>query len=202
MRKLACVVLAGGKASRFGSPKQMAKVGDGTLLQHVLCQIAQTDTVELDIFVALGAYQSSLVTLLQSLPFTVRPIFIEQWEQGMGQSLAESVDVIAQQDYSYLLVTLGDLVAVTGSDYQALLDASIAQPQSIVATECVKQGKRFIGAPAVFPKSYFLQLSGLSGDVGAKHIIEQASQRVVLENPNAAMDIDTQADLALWQRQI
>ena len=61
---------------------------------------------------------------------------------------------------------------------------------------CAKyQGKR--GVPAVFPASFFDNLKKLSGDKGAKMLLQKTDLSVVeLVLPEASMDIDTVTDLS------
>ena len=54
-----------------------------------------------------------------------------------------------------------------------------------------------LGVPAIFPRQYFPQILQLGGDRGAKAVIEaNAANVTAVAIPEAAMDIDTQADYA------
>ena len=67
-------------------------------------------------------------------------------------------------------------------------------PSYIVAA----QYNGVLGAPVIFPKQYFSQLSQLEGDKGAKKLLQQnIRQTISLSIPEAAFDIDTPEDLKL-----
>jgi molybdenum cofactor cytidylyltransferase len=55
-----------------------------------------------------------------------------------------------------------------------------------------------LGAPVIFPKDYFCELSQLTGDKGAKELLQQYPQKIIsLAMPAAALDVDTPEDLKL-----
>ena len=52
------------------------------------------------------------------------------------------------------------------------------------------------GVPAIFPRSAFLDLASLRGDVGARVLLHRNPDRVVrVPMASAAIDIDTPEDL-------
>ena len=54
------------------------------------------------------------------------------------------------------------------------------------------------GVPAIFPNRYFDSLVQLSGDQGAKGILQKAEDSLVeMDLPEAAFDIDTVEDLSV-----
>jgi molybdenum cofactor cytidylyltransferase len=54
-----------------------------------------------------------------------------------------------------------------------------------------------VGVPAIFPRICFSELMQLRGDEGARAILERNAYRLVrVPMPNAAVDLDTPADLA------
>jgi molybdenum cofactor cytidylyltransferase len=60
------------------------------------------------------------------------------------------------------------------------------------------QGKR--GHPVLFGRDFWPQLAALSGDAGARTVLQlnaEAVQIVELDDPGVLQDVDTQQD---WQR--
>jgi molybdenum cofactor cytidylyltransferase len=54
-----------------------------------------------------------------------------------------------------------------------------------------------IGPPALFPRRCFPELAALSGDVGARAVLERhAAELVTLEFPGGELDVDAEADVA------
>jgi molybdenum cofactor cytidylyltransferase len=86
-----------------------------------------------------------------------------------------------------LLICLGDMPAITAEHIGALLAA--AAEAGIAATEAA--GVR--GPPAVFARARFPQLIALSGDHGAKPLLEDAA--VIPASRELVRDIDRPEDL-------
>jgi molybdenum cofactor cytidylyltransferase len=110
----------------------------------------------------------------------------------MGASLA--CGVRASRDADGWVIALADMPFVLPSTIvgivQALRDgAPIAAP--------VHGGAR--GNPVGFAREYCAELTGLSGDVGAKHILRRDAARVVpvpVEDAGIHRDIDTPESLS------
>ncbi|MDB4037154.1 NTP transferase domain-containing protein, partial [Polaribacter sp.] len=60
-------------------------------------------------------------------------------------------------------------------------------------------GKK-LGVPAIFPKSYFSKLQKMSGDFGAKDILNNNSNVVYLNKQTNFIDIDTEEDLQNFKK--
>jgi molybdenum cofactor cytidylyltransferase len=59
-----------------------------------------------------------------------------------------------------------------------------------------------IGAPAIFPRSAFRDLTELRGDIGAREVLRRNPDRVLrVPMPSAALDIDTPEDLLTLEAQ-
>ena len=57
-----------------------------------------------------------------------------------------------------------------------------------------RYGER-VGAPAVLPRRYWRELKSMHGDQGARALLRGAAAPTLVEIPEAALDIDTPADL-------
>jgi molybdenum cofactor cytidylyltransferase len=93
-----------------------------------------------------------------------------------------------------VLIGLADQIAITQPILKQLLDVASNYPNYIVAA----QYNGGVGAPVIFPKQYFSNLSELKGDKGAKMLLLQNSQQTIsVPIPEASLDIDTLDDLRL-----
>lgn len=188
-------MLAAGAAKRFGGKKQLATLGNSTLLEQ---SIAQHQISVLDNFyVVLGAHGREISEKLTEVE-GIKLLIAENWEQGLGHSIASGVSQLLNEPASHLLLCLGDQIAVTDEDIKTLIDASKNNPDAIVASAYQNQ----LGVPAIFPKWAWPELAKLKGDKGAKSLFYQLQEEVVsvpLDNPE--IDIDTPADLAKWRSQ-
>ena len=191
--ELAALVLAAGPGSRFGSIKQLAEVAGQALIVRA-CTLAETITPGA-VHVVLGAHHKAIAA---RLPPTIRVIDNPGWADGLGSSLAAGVTALDAR-YGAVLVMLADQVALR---HEALIEMVAhwrADPDNVL---CAHYGGQ-PGVPAIFPRRLFAELAGLRGDRGAKPILlHETGPETQLAMPEAAIDIDTQADLIAWQATI
>jgi molybdenum cofactor cytidylyltransferase len=189
--KTELILLAAGQSKRFGGIKQLTDIYGQPMICHCLSQYRQGETWIEGItngYVVLGS-NAELIT--QVLPDEVNKYIVSAWQKGMGHTLAQSIMNVAS-DCSHVLIGLADQIALTQQMINGLLGESKKHPTHIVATQYFN-GR---GAPVIFPKQYFSELSQLTGDNGAKSLLLQHSQQVInVPIPEAAFDIDTRQDL-------
>jgi molybdenum cofactor cytidylyltransferase len=181
------LVLAAGAASRFGSPKQLVRVGGEALLQRAVSRA--TELGGHAVTVVLGAHAADLTPLLRHSSATV--LINRHWEEGLASSLRLGVSSLPGSTDA-VLVTLADQAAITTFDLRRLAGAWRRQPDSVIAASY----DGHTGVPAVFPRHAFAALLALRGDTGARAVLSQLADRVLrVPMPNAAIDIDTPEDL-------
>lgn len=181
------LVLAAGAGSRFGSPKQLARVGGEALLQKAVARASELAGHA--VTVVLGAHAAEITPLLRQSSASV--VVNRQWQEGLGSSLRLGVAQLPPSTEA-VLVTLADQAAITSADLRRLAAAWRRQPDSVIAASY----EGHTGVPAVFPRHAFPLLLALRGDVGARPVLSQLADRVLrVPMPNAAIDIDTPEDL-------
>jgi molybdenum cofactor cytidylyltransferase len=184
---LYAVVLAAGPSRRFGSAKQLVRVGGRPLLHTAVTRAAEVTGNAL--IVVLGAGASELAPLLKHSPGAV--IVNREWREGLASSIRAGVARLPPTCRGVLLM-LADQAAVTADDLRRLAGSWRRQPQHIAAA--LYSGTT--GAPAIFPRSMFSDLAGLRGDVGARPLLRRNADRLVrVPMPSAAIDVDTPEDL-------
>jgi len=193
MSNLAIAILAAGASSRMGQPKQLLLFRGKTLVQHAV-----------DIAVATGSSSIYLIvnplerlviqqTLKQSEDeFVGRFTFLinESYVDGISTSIRLATTIVsAQPDFDGLLFLNCDQPFLTASELLQLMASY--EKGKIVASSF----DGTIGSPAIFDRTFFHELLQLSGDVGAKSIIKQHRDHVVIcEITEGQFDVDTPAD--------
>jgi molybdenum cofactor cytidylyltransferase len=189
--KTELILLAAGQSKRFGGIKQLTDIHGRPMICHCLSQYRQGEKWLAGItngFVVLG---SNAELISQALPDNINKYVVNSWVNGMGHSLAQSIQNIDDHT-SHVLIGLGDQVAITQYMISQLLDEAEKHPSHIVAA----QYGGGLGAPVIFPKQYFFELSQLKGDKGAKSLLRQYPKFIIsLAMPKASFDIDTIEDL-------
>jgi molybdenum cofactor cytidylyltransferase len=181
------ILLAAGESRRFGSRKLLHPLADGTPIgvRSAVNLIGGVDRV----IAVVSPEDRELMNQLARTPVEICPC--PQSLEGMGSSLGCGVRAAADADG--WVVALADMPftrpGTIAAVAQALRDgAAVAAP--------THDGER--GHPVGFAREYFTELAGLTGDVGARHILQRERARIMLlpvDDPGIHRDIDTPRDL-------
>jgi len=184
---LHAIVLAAGASSRFGSAKQLVRIGDRPLLSLIAGRAAEV--VGHALIVVLGARAAELSPLLKHSPGTV--LINRDWCEGLASSIRTGVARLPSSCDGVMLV-LADQACVTAEDLRRLAGTWRRQPLCVAAA-CYGAT---VGVPAIFPRHLFGELADLKGDVGARTLLKRHADRLVrVPMASAAFDLDTPDDL-------
>lgn len=186
--KVVGLMLAAGRASRFGSDKRRARLANGyTLLEASLANAAAAFD-ELLLVLRTGDDLGDL-----RLPPQVRVIHTPLAERGLGASLAAGAAAVSTHPAEALAVLLGDMPWLRPDTCTRLIAEasfdSIVQPYH--------EGRP--GHPVLFGRQYWPALCELDGDEGARNLIRQHAARhklVDVDDSGILLDIDRPADLS------
>jgi len=171
----------------MGRPKQLLKWKQTTVLGHAIetaKALKQVKTV-----VVLGAnFEAIKVTLNLN---QVEIVKNDDWDAGLGKSIATGMSHILSQDLSYdaVLIMLGDQPLIDSTYLLQMISEYKIEETQIIATT-YKNGKQ--GVPVLFDSAYFRELSLLHDDKGAKQILRNhADKLLVVDAIHDVSDIDT-----------
>lgn len=182
------VILAAGSSTRLGTPKQLLPFRGSTLIRH-LAQVALASKSH-DVVVIIGASANAVRNQLKDLRVTIQEN--KQWQEGLSSSIRFGLAGIPSKSDGVLLM-LCDQPHVTTSLLDSMIDKS-SEGSAVVA--CTYEDS--IGVPALFSRVLFPELRQLSGDVGAKVVLQNhASEITTIPFPEGNIDIDTPQDLSL-----
>lgn len=187
MIKAEILLLTAGKSSRMGQPKALLSIKGQPLISY---QIDRLKALDLPITVVLGAYAADISKAVTSKE--VRLVLNKDFEKGMGSSIAFGTTSIqnTNPEIDAILVCAIDQPLVPLDHFENLLSTANETDYSIIQS-LSEAGWR--GIPTLFKSSHFEALSKLSGDEGAKSIIQnnRSTVKAVKAPSNSLIDIDT-----------
>jgi molybdenum cofactor cytidylyltransferase len=185
------VILAAGESARMGTPKQLLAVeGRALVLRAVEAALA---SAAWPVVVVLGAHAEKIRPLFARLPVLV--VENPAWSEGMAASIRAGVTTLRQfsRQLDAAVVALCDQPAFSAGVIAQLVAAQRTTGRSIGAAH---YGGRN-GAPALFLRDHFETLTHLTGEEGARALLNGSPDRVTAVNlPALALDLDTPADYA------
>lgn len=191
-RRIAGLVLAAGAGTRFGAPKQLARLDGRPLLEHALAAVAAVPQLA-RVVVALGAGADEIRAAVDL--HGAQPLVVEDWREGQAASLRAGVAALAG-DADAVLVTLGDQPRVGPATIACVIDAWDGAAPAVRATYGGRPGHPVLLARALYPA-----VAELRGDVGARELLARPDAIAVACGEDAVLDVDTRAQLdALAQR--
>ena len=201
--RITAVVLAAGAGRRMGAPKLLLPFRGKPLLEWTLELVESLPRGRR--LIVLGAHAeeilrrlfrcpSSLIrdpSLITHHPFRAtrhglpwEVLINDRWEEGMGSSLR----LAAQHVKGGMLLFLGDMPEVPEEAALAVLKEAGGRP---VAPSY--RGRR--GFPVYLPPSLRPKLLELSGDIGARGLIEDGCKLIPCDDPGVVRDVDVEEDL-------
>ena len=185
---IAAVVLAAGLARRMGRQKLLLEVDGQPIVRRSVEGVLPH--VE-DALVVTGPGDTQIASALAGL--RVRFVVNPHPEQGQGSSIASGIAAL-RSDTSAVFVALGDQPALPPLVAPSLMETFRRTGKAIVAP--VYQGVQ--GTPVLFRADVFSELLALTGDAGARAVVQRDPTRVERVAFDLAMppDIDTPEDYA------
>lgn len=191
MADVAVIILAAGQSTRFGEDNKLLSTVDGDPIIKHAAQIALNAKAG-EVIVVTGYDAPDVEMALQEL--SVNAIRNATPETGMGTSLAVGANAIRSLPKA-VMVMLGDMPLIKPETLRTI--ASTFSPDNghdIVVP--MHDGQR--GHPVMFGAKYLPLLCALSGDEGARSVLQNHPERVRainVDDPGTRYDIDTEGDL-------
>lgn len=189
-RALAAIVLAAGSASRFGGGKLTATYAGRPLLHHALAAARAAPVAQ--VVVVTGADAERVAACAKAFDPAVRLVHAPDHAEGMAASLRAGIAAL-DEDVGAAFVFLGDMPRIP---HAVLARLAQAVKDGAPAAAPVFDGRR--GNPVVLARTVFRAVQGLTGDVGARPILQRLGARLVLvdaPDDGVLFDIDEPDDL-------
>lgn len=183
---LAALVLAAGRATRFGSPKQLAPWHGTALVAHVVRRVLAS--VASPVVVVLGHRAEEVRAVLPDDP-RVEPIINRRYADGIASSLHAGIAALDDAVVG-VAVVLGDVPAVEPHDIDAVLRA-VAEGHEAARVRYLDGP----GHPVAFGRTCWPQLRSVSGDTGASSVLPALRVKELAVPRHRPEDVDRPDDL-------
>lgn len=187
---VAAVVLAAGSGRRFGGGKLLAPWRGAPLLHGALAAARAAPAGS--VTVVTGADAEAIAACVTRFDPGVRIVHAADHAEGMAASLRAGLASLSPET-SVALVFLGDMPRVPRAVLEPLVQAVAA---GAPAAAPVFEGRR--GNPVALSRALFAEAMKLSGDTGARGVLQGLGERLALvEAPDDGVlfDVDQRADL-------
>lgn len=190
-RRIAAVVLAGGRSSRMGADNKLLLEVDGApMVAHAVRAAIGSKAVET--VVVTGHEADAVRDALSGQPvrFAHNPDFAD----GLSTSLRAGIAALGP-DVDGAVILLGDMPGVDAAHVDALINAFAPEDGRAV---CVAASGGRRGNPVLWDKRFFAELQAVTGDTGARRLLRDHGDLVVEVPLTGAVlvDIDTPEALA------
>ncbi len=190
---VAGLLLAAGASRRMGQAKQLLEL-EGESLVHRAARVALEAGLA-PVIVVVGCHEAEVGAACAGLP--VQQVMNEGWAEGMASSIRVGVKHLVSRAprAEAVLLLACDQPAVDADFLLSLLRTYLAEPERIIAA-AYGGG---LGIPALFPYRCFEALIALTGDRGARALLE-SGEPLAIPLPRGEQDLDTPEDLRQFTR--
>ena len=195
---IATLILAAGDSTRLGQPKQLLTLNGQPLIRRIADEALSLAVGP--VVVVLGANHERMRAELADLP--VQTVMNADWREGMAASLRTGLLALPAEIDAFL-VLLTDQPYVTVDLLKHLVETRQRTGRGIVACrygEGAEMRDAPVGVPALFDVRYKTEFLTLTGDVGARKLIQQhAADCAEVPFSGALVDLDTEQDVINWR---
>lgn len=184
------IILAAGASSRMGKPKQVLEIEKGKSLLRKAVETA-LETPLRPVVVVVGAHKREVVPELKGLPVTI--IDNAKWEEGLSSSVKMGLAGAYMMDkqLSGVVVLVTDQPAIS----PVLIEYMVKRYEESGKKAVVCRYADTWGVPALIGPDFFAELTHLTGDSGARQVLEKYEKELdFVDFENGKIDINTPED--------
>ena len=167
---ISAILLAAGQSKRMDGENKLTKEIQGIpLIKHSVKNILASSIDEL--IVVLG-HQKETIEKLINKNEKIKFVFNKDFQSGIASSIKTGLNNLSEKTEAFF-ICLGDMPTVNPNIYNQLIK-SINKREIIVPTYKGQQGN-----PVLFAKSMKEKIINISGDIGAKKILELNKDKIL-----------------------
>ncbi len=189
--KIAAIILAAGGSRRMTEKNKLLEEVNG---RPMIAQVISTAlSSHLDpVIVVLGYEANKIRHSISDLNYT--HVLNSNWEKGMSTSIVVGISAL-DNNCAGAMIILGDMPLITVDELKLFIEKFESYHGDKIIYPVFN---KIQGNPVIFPSKYFNKLKDLSGDQGAKAIINKHNSiEIEIGSESVLIDIDTKEDLNL-----
>ena len=192
------VLLAAGQSKRMGGKNKLTKEIEGIpLIKHSVKNILASSIDEL--IIILG-YQKEIIEKLIDKNKKIKFIFNKDFESGMASSIKTGLDNLSEKTEAFF-ICLGDMPMVNQNIYNKMIKTKLNYNKKLKPNFkkeiFIPTYEKKNGNPVLFTKHMKEKIMQISGDDGAKELIEiykSKALHIPVKNRGITLDFDIQED--------
>lgn len=196
MTRIAAIVLAAGRSSRFNDGnKLLAEIDGMPLVRRVLTAIEAVAVTDIVLVVSADGHN----VVEAAGPGRWRSVVCHDAHKGLAWSLRAGIAALPET-IDGALVILADMPGISPDLIARVIAPFSDQRGGVIVHPVDSNGRQ--GNPVLWPMSLFPELLALEGDTGGKMLLQKykaISRTVPVVGTGAFLDIDTQSDLARFK---
>ena len=183
---ISAILLAAGQSKRMDGENKLTKEIKGIPLIKLSVKNILASSVD-ELIIVLG-YQKEIIEKLIDKNEKIKFIFNKDFESGIASSIKTGLDNLSEKTEAFF-ICLGDMPMVNHDIYNQLIKSK-DNKEIIVPTYKGQQGN-----PVLFDKSMKEKIMIITGDVGAKKILELNKDKILnleINDQSITKGFDTQ----------
>ena len=167
---ISSILLAAGLSKRMKGENKLTRKINGKPLINLSVENILSSSID-ELIIVLG-YQKEIIEKLINKNKKIKFVFNKNFESGMASSIKVGLNHISKNTDSFF-ICLGDMPMINSNIYDQLIK-SRNKKEILVPTYKNQQGN-----PVLFNKSMKAEIMNITGDVGAKKILEINKDKVL-----------------------
>jgi molybdenum cofactor cytidylyltransferase len=192
--KVACIILAAGVSSRFGTTKQLFKFKGRSLVQRALD--AANGSLADYVLLVLGSNSDSILSKID--PGRAELVLNKDYARGQATSIKSGISNLPEDSDSAILM-VADQPFLTSSHLNMMVREFNKAKDRVIILSSKGEARN----PVLIPRLLFPKLMKLKGDVGAKDIVRKYEKVKLVEigNEKVFLDIDSRKSASSLKKQ-